>query len=125
MSAAGRTAAIPAMVNAHSHAFQRSLRGRGERPAPEAHAGDDFWSWREAMYRLAGELDPESMGALAARTYRDMKDDDVERLLARTAQSAAKGAFEPFKTSSLFDATATNPSWLGEEPERLKQLIQE
>jgi aryl-alcohol dehydrogenase-like predicted oxidoreductase len=61
----------------------------------------------------------------AARTYRDMKDDEVERLLARTAQSAAKGAFEPFKTSSLFDATATNPSWLGEEPERLQQLIQE
>jgi formimidoylglutamate deiminase len=72
VSAEGRTAAIPAMVNAHSHAFQRSLRGRGERPAPEAHAGDDFWSWREAMYRLAGELDPESMGALAARTYREM-----------------------------------------------------
>lgn len=61
----------------------------------------------------------------AARTYRDMTDDDVERLLARTAQSAAKGAFEPFKTSSLFDATATNPAWLGEEPERLQQLIQE
>ena len=61
----------------------------------------------------------------AARTYRDMKDDEVERLLARTARSAAKGAFEPFKTSSLFDATATNPSWLGEEPERLQQLIQE
>ena len=60
------------MVNAHSHAFQRALRGLGERPAPEAHAGDDFWSWREAMYRLAGELDPESMGALAARTYREM-----------------------------------------------------
>ena len=46
------------MVNAHSHAFQRDLRGAAERPAPEAHAADDFWSWREAMYRLAGEHDP-------------------------------------------------------------------
>ena len=49
------------MVNAHSHAFQRDLRGAAERPAPEAHAADDFWSWREAMYRLAGEHDPDSM----------------------------------------------------------------
>jgi formimidoylglutamate deiminase len=70
--AEGNTASLPAMVNAHSHAFQRGLRGLGERPAPEAHAGDDFWSWREAMYRLAGRLDPKSIGALAARTYREM-----------------------------------------------------
>ncbi len=60
------------MVNAHSHAFQRDLRGRGERPAPEAHSADDFWSWREAMYRLAGALDPESMRAVAARAYTEM-----------------------------------------------------
>jgi formimidoylglutamate deiminase len=72
VSAERRTTALPAMVNAHSHAFQRDLRGRGERPAPEAHADDDFWSWREAMYRLAGELDPESMSAVATRTYREM-----------------------------------------------------
>ncbi len=67
-----RTATAPAMVNAHSHAFQRDLRGRGERPAPEAHSADDFWSWREAMYRLAGALDPESMRAVAARAYTEM-----------------------------------------------------
>jgi formimidoylglutamate deiminase len=60
------------MVNAHSHAFQRDLRGRGERPAPAAHAADDFWSWREAMYRLAGELDPDSMRTVAARAYGEM-----------------------------------------------------
>jgi formimidoylglutamate deiminase len=66
------TITVPAMVNAHSHAFQRDLRGRGERPAPAAHAADDFWSWREAMYRLAGELDPESMGSVAARAYGEM-----------------------------------------------------
>jgi formimidoylglutamate deiminase len=60
------------MVNAHSHAFQRDLRGRGERPAPEAHAADDFWSWREAMYRLASALEPESMRAVATRAYGEM-----------------------------------------------------
>jgi formimidoylglutamate deiminase len=63
---------LPAMVNAHSHAFQRDLRGAAERPAPEAHAADDFWSWREAMYRLAGQHDPASMRAAAMRVYVEM-----------------------------------------------------
>ena len=67
-----RPYALPAMVNAHSHAFQRDLRGAAERPAPEAHAADDFWSWREAMYRLAGEHDPDSMQAAAGRAYAEM-----------------------------------------------------
>ena len=43
------------MANAHSHAFQLDLRGVGERP----HPGDDFWSWRTEMYRLAGSHDPD------------------------------------------------------------------
>jgi formimidoylglutamate deiminase len=60
---------VPAMPNAHSHAFQRGLRGRAERPAGE---GDDFWSWREAMYELAGKLDPASLERAALATYRDM-----------------------------------------------------
>jgi formimidoylglutamate deiminase len=60
------------MVNAHSHAFQRELRGAAERPAPEAHAGDDFWSWREAMYRFAGGHDPASMRDVAGRVYLEM-----------------------------------------------------
>jgi formimidoylglutamate deiminase len=63
---------LPAMVNAHSHAFQRDLRGAAERPAPEVHAADDFWTWREAMYRLAGAHDPGSMRAVAGRVYAEM-----------------------------------------------------
>jgi len=63
---------LPAMANAHSHAFQRGLRGAAERPAPEAHAADDFWSWREAMYRLAGAHDPHSMHVTARRVYDEM-----------------------------------------------------
>jgi formimidoylglutamate deiminase len=63
---------LPAMVNAHSHAFQRDLRGAAERPAPEAHAADDFWSWREAMYALARSHDPDSMRAAAGRVYAEM-----------------------------------------------------
>jgi hypothetical protein len=60
----------------------------------------------------------------AARTFRPLTDADVEALLARTAKAASQGEFELFKTSSLFDATTTNPEWLGEEPERLQRLIQ-
>jgi hypothetical protein len=36
---------------------------------------------------------------------------------------AARGDFEPFKTSSIFDGTAKYPEWLGEEPQRLQQLM--
>ena len=59
----------------------------------------------------------------AALTYRQMGKDEVRSLLAKTAQAAARGEFEPFKTSSIFDGTAKNPQWLGEEPERLQQLM--
>jgi formimidoylglutamate deiminase len=58
---------IPAMVSAHSHAFQRDLRGAAER------AEDDFWSWREPMYRLAGALDPDSLRDVALRCYAEMR----------------------------------------------------
>jgi formimidoylglutamate deiminase len=66
------TARVPAMVNAHSHAFQRDLRGAGERPAPAAHARDDFWSWRTEMFRLAAALDPDRMRDVARRVYEEM-----------------------------------------------------
>ena len=64
--------AIPAMVNAHSHAFQRDLRGVAERPSPRAQAPDDFWSWRTEMFRLAAALDPDSMRDVASRLYTEM-----------------------------------------------------
>jgi formimidoylglutamate deiminase len=57
---------VPAMVNAHSHAFQRDLRGAAERPGAP---GDDFWTWRTEMFRLAGALEPEAMRDVAGRVY--------------------------------------------------------
>ena len=64
-----RLADVPAMVNAHSHAFQRDLRGVAERPgSPD----DDFWSWRTAMFALAGALEPDSMRDVAGRVYTEM-----------------------------------------------------
>ena len=64
-----RPHAIPAMANVHSHAFQRDLRGLGER---SDHPDDDFWSWREGMYALAERLDPDGMREVAGRVYREM-----------------------------------------------------
>jgi formimidoylglutamate deiminase len=60
--------AIPGMPNAHSHVFQRALAGFGEVPSGE----DSFWSWREAMYRLARRVTPEDMFAIAHETFLDM-----------------------------------------------------
>jgi formimidoylglutamate deiminase len=43
-------ALLPGFVNAHSHAFQRLIRGRTQRPRTvAASGGPDSWSWREAM----------------------------------------------------------------------------
>jgi len=58
-----------------------------------------------------------------AASFAPMSRDEVSALLAKTASAAARGAFEPFKTSSIFDSTAEHPEWLGEEPERLRQLM--
>lgn len=63
-------AVLPALSTAHSHAFQRALRGDAERPGP---AGtDDFWSWRTAMYSLADALTPESIYSISLVAYREL-----------------------------------------------------
>lgn len=53
----GRSLLLPGLVNAHSHAFQRMIRGRPQR-ASEAGGPASFWSWRSAMYEAANSLDP-------------------------------------------------------------------
>ncbi|HTI38885.1 MAG TPA: aldo/keto reductase [Vicinamibacterales bacterium] len=58
------------------------------------------------------------------RTFEPMTADEQAALLARTADAARHGEFELFKTSSIFDGTAQNPEWLGEEPERLQQFAE-
>ena len=58
-----------------------------------------------------------------ARTFQPLSDAELTTLLSKTAKAAAHGEFEPFKTSSIFDGTAQNPAWLGDEPQRLQQLM--
>jgi formiminoglutamate deiminase len=57
---------LPGFANAHSHAFQRALRGRTQR------GQGSFWTWREQMYRVASRLDPDSYFALARATFAEM-----------------------------------------------------
>ena len=57
---------IPGLANAHSHAFQRALRGR-----TQAGRGS-FWTWREQMYELADRLDPDSFFALSRAAFGEM-----------------------------------------------------
>ena len=58
------TFAMAGLVDCHSHAFHRALRGRG-------HSGD-FWSWRQQMYAVASKLDPDSLLALATAAFAEM-----------------------------------------------------
>jgi formimidoylglutamate deiminase len=56
---------IPGFVNAHSHAFQRALRGRTE--------GGDFWAWRDAMLAVAEEQTPQRVRTQYEQVYREMR----------------------------------------------------
>jgi aryl-alcohol dehydrogenase-like predicted oxidoreductase len=59
----------------------------------------------------------------AAHSFKPLSGEQLDALLAKTARAASNGEFEPFKTTSIFDSTAQNPDWLGEEPERVQQLM--
>jgi aryl-alcohol dehydrogenase-like predicted oxidoreductase len=61
----------------------------------------------------------------AVRTFHPLTEAELAKLLAKTEKAAARGEFEPFKISSIFDSTAENPKWLGEEPKRLTNLMQQ
>lgn len=66
---AGR-ALLPGLVNAHSHAFQRVIRGRTECRSSAAH--DSFWTWREMMYRAATRLTPEQIYDASRMAFLEM-----------------------------------------------------
>jgi formiminoglutamate deiminase len=55
---------LPGLVDTHSHAFQRALRGRA--------AGDDFWGWRSGMYELIDRLDPDSFLRLTRAAFAEL-----------------------------------------------------
>jgi formimidoylglutamate deiminase len=62
-------ALLPGFANAHSHTFQRLIRGRTE---TRGASGDDFWTWREAMYRAANSVDAEDIYHVARMAFLEM-----------------------------------------------------
>jgi formimidoylglutamate deiminase len=62
-------ALLPGFVNAHSHTFQRLIRGKSE---SRARSGKDFWSWRGTMYHAASRLDPQDVYDVARMAFLEM-----------------------------------------------------
>ncbi|MCW3838438.1 formimidoylglutamate deiminase [Sphingomonas canadensis] len=60
---------LPGLPNLHSHAFQRGMAGLAEARGP---GSDDFWSWRELMYRFVARIGPDELEAIAAQAYAEM-----------------------------------------------------
>jgi formiminoglutamate deiminase len=64
--------AIPGLANVHSHAFQRGMAGLAEHRGGAGGSDDNFWSWREVMYRFLDRLTPDDVEAIAAMAYAEM-----------------------------------------------------
>ncbi len=69
--------ALPGLSNVHSHAFQRGMAGLAE------HRGggeDNFWSWREVMYRFLDRLNPDDVEAVSAMAFKEMLETGYTRV---------------------------------------------
>ena len=69
--------ALPGMPNVHSHGFQRGMAGLTEYRGP---AADNFWSWRELMYRFVARMTPEDLQAVTAFAYVEMLESGFTRV---------------------------------------------
>jgi len=69
--------AIAGLANLHSHGFQRGMAGLAETRGPE---GDNFWTWREVMYRFLDRLGPDDVEAITAQAYVEMLETGFTRV---------------------------------------------
>ncbi len=69
--------ALPGLCNVHSHGFQRGMAGLSER---RGRPDDDFWSWREVMYRFLDRLAPDDIAAITAQAYAEMLESGFTRV---------------------------------------------
>lgn len=60
---------VPALQNLHSHAFQRAMAGLAEIAGS---TDDSFWTWRDTMYRLVGQMSPDDVEAVAMKLYSEL-----------------------------------------------------
>jgi formiminoglutamate deiminase len=70
-------AALSGLCNVHSHGFQRGMAGMSER---RGRPDDDFWSWREVMYRFLDRLTPDDIEAITAQAYVEMLEGGFTRV---------------------------------------------
>jgi formiminoglutamate deiminase len=70
--------AVPGLPNLHSHAFQRAMAGMAEVGGGVDH--DDFWSWRDLMYRLVADMAPDDLEAVAAMAFVEMLESGFTRV---------------------------------------------
>ena len=68
---------LPGLCNVHSHAFQRGMAGLAERAGPTT---DDFWTWREVMYRFLDHMTPQDVEDIAAFAYVEMLESGFTRV---------------------------------------------
>lgn len=140
---------LPAMVNLHSHAFQRAMAGMTEyRSAGQ----DSFWTWRTLMYRFLDRLTPEDVQAIAAMVMLEMAEagyaavaefhylhhapgggayDDLAEMSARIAAAAAETGLGLTHLPVLYErggcdgrALTAGQLRFGNDPERFAQLWQ-
>ena len=77
----GDGVALPGVVNVHSHAFQRAMAGLTEARGPQGqHGDDDFWSWRDLMYRFLDRGGPEEIEAITALAFAEMLEGGFTRV---------------------------------------------
>jgi len=70
-------AVLPGLCNVHSHGFQRGMAGLSER---RSRPDDNFWSWREIMYRFLDRLTPDDVAAITAQAYAEMLEGGFTRV---------------------------------------------
>jgi formimidoylglutamate deiminase len=68
---------LPGLPNVHSHAFQRGMAGLTE---VRSAIGDDFWTWRETMYRFVDSIGRDDFEAIAAFAYMEMMESGFTRV---------------------------------------------
>jgi formimidoylglutamate deiminase len=69
--------ALPGICNVHSHGFQRGMAGLAEHRSA---GNDNFWSWREVMYRFLDQLNPDDVQAVCAMAYLEMLESGYTRV---------------------------------------------
>jgi len=94
---------IPGLCNAHSHAFQRALAGHTEQRSPANR--DNFWTWRERMYELAGRVDADILTAIARQAYCEMLGSGYTSVAE--FHYLHKDPTNPEAIDTMFDAIAT------------------